>query len=241
VKFKSGRLSEGVLVCRYKRFLADIETNESTFTAHCPNTGAMTGCAEPGSRVGYSLSENPKRKYPATLEVVEVAPNILVGVNPGFANAIVEEGIMENKIESLSGYQNIKREAAIPSGSGRFDFCLTSEKDTCYVEVKSVTLAAGDGLGLFPDAVSTRAAKHVRELVKCVERGERGVLLFCVQHSSVTKVATADEIDPSYGEEVRKAVSLGVEVIAYSCDISFDGITLDRQLPFYPGKVPNTS
>ena len=179
-------LNKGVLVKRYKRFLADIETEEGLITAHCPNTGAMTGCAEPGWNVWYSLSDNPKRKYAATWELVDTEQGIC-SVNTGRANHLVREGIEQGVIAEVSG-QEIKSEAKIPDGGGRFDLLV----DKAYVEVKSVTLRMDDGRGEFPDAVSSRALKHVRALEDVVSSGYRGVLIFCAQHTGIEPVRPAE-------------------------------------------------
>ena len=197
-------LYRGVLVKRYKRFLADIETEDGVITAHCPNTGSMTGCAEPGWTVWYSLSDNPKRKYAATWELVHTGRGIC-SVNTGRANYLVKEAIEQGVIAEVSG-QEIKTEAKIPNGSGRFDLLV----DTTYVEVKSVTLRMDDGHGEFPDAVSSRALKHVRALEEVVADGYRGVLMFCAQHTGIDTVRPAREIDPTYAQALGEALERGV-------------------------------
>ena len=245
-------LRHGTLLRRYKRFLADIETADGTrLTVHCPNTGAMTGCAEPGFEVWYSKSSNPKRKYPHTLEVV-VSDNGRVGVNTARANALVKEALEVRRLAPFAGFALERAEAAIPDEAGRFDFLLRSdpeaavqdasaaaggavgsavEEQVCYVEVKSMTLCDGAGRGSFPDAVSERAIKHVQALRRRVQAGERGVLLFCAQHTGITRATIADEIHPAYGEAVRSAVADGVEVYAFGARIEVDEICIDTELP----------
>jgi sugar fermentation stimulation protein A len=227
-------LQPAVLVRRYKRFLADVRLpNGEQITMHCPNTGAMTGCSEPGSSVWYSSSDNPKRKYAHTLEIVEDTQRHKIGIHSALANRLVEEWLTQGKLPALSGYADVQREAAIPGGSGRFDFRLSSDsKPHCYVEVKSMTLHVGNGLGLFPDAQSKRAKKHVEALQKCVDEGNRAVLLFCVQHNGIIRTGIASEIDPAYGEAVRLASRAGVEVLAYAADIQVEGVKFLRQLEF---------
>lgn len=141
-------LQKGRLLRRYKRFLADIETAEGeVITVHCPNTGAMTGCADPGSVAYFSVSDNPKRKYPYTLEFVETAVG-LVSVNTGRANALVGEALAAEQIISLAGYTDIKAESKIPDGGGRFDFLARNAKQvSAFIEVKSVTLYTENGAG----------------------------------------------------------------------------------------------
>lgn len=226
-------LQSGRLVKRYKRFLADIETDEGVFTAHCPNTGAMTGCAEPGWRVWYSLSDNPKRKYAATWELVETEHGIC-GVNTGFANKLVGEAIREGVIEDLGEVSTLQSEVPIPSGNGRFDFALgdANASQRTFVEVKSVTLYAGKDRGIFPDAVSSRAKKHVEELQACAAAGHRAVLIFCAQHCGIENVSPANEIDPDYADALRQAVADGVEVRAYGCATDLQQMRIDRRIEF---------
>ena len=155
---KLPKLFTGTLVKRYKRFLADVVTaSGETITVHCPNTGAMTGCIDPESRVYYSESDNLKRKYPCTLEFVET-PAGLVSVNTGRANTLVGEALAHGRIQPLTEYLDIKAEAKIPDGGGRFDFLARDPAgNAAYIEVKSVTLLQAGGRGEFPDAVSARA------------------------------------------------------------------------------------
>ena len=222
---------EGRLVRRYKRFLADIESADGRiFTAHCPNTGAMTGCDLPGSVAWYSESENAKRKYRHTLEVVVTALG-RIGVNTLRANKLVAEAIAGERLDELAGYDVVRPEAAIPDEKGRFDFLLEGPHN-CYVEVKNLTLSMGNGLGSFPDAVSERAVKHVRALSRQVARGHRAVLVFCVQHTGVRLTTTADDIHPEYATALREAMAAGVEVIAYGCSIEREEILLTASVPF---------
>ena len=227
-------LQKGRLERRYKRFLADIVTAQGELlTAHCPNTGAMTGCTEPGSTVYYSCSDNPKRKYAHTLEFVETATG-LVSVNTARANSLVMDALLQGRIAEIGILHSdqIKPEAAIPTGNGRFDFQLSNGDITTFVEVKSVTLHLGDGLGAFPDAVSVRALKHVQELQSQVSFGARSILVFCVQHLGIQRMCPAREIDPSYADGLRQAIDAGVEVLAYGCETDLATMTLSRRLEF---------
>lgn len=221
-------LEAGVLVRRYKRFLADITLDDGeVVTMHCANTGAMAGCADPGSRVWYSTSSNPKRKYPHSWEIVENARGESICVNTARANQIVGEALADGSIELDIG-QPLRRETPIPGESGRFDF----GNDDTVVEVKSVTLSEGDK-GAFPDAVSDRATRHVRALMHCRSNGLRAILLFFVPHTGIRHVTTADEIDPLYAETLREAVDAGVEVVAFGCDVTPDHIAIAGRLPIY--------
>lgn len=230
-------LEQAVLLRRYKRFLADIETpSGETFTIHCPNTGSMKNCWVENSPCWYSDSGNPKRKYRHTLEVTTTPERALAGVNTGRANALVEEAIAAGVVTELQGYAQLRREVRYGDENSRIDLLLSDESgDNCYVEVKNVTLAEGNR-GLFPDAVSSRGAKHLRELQKLAERGVRAVLFYCVQHTGIATVEAAREIDPAYAEALDAAVAAGVEVLAYRAEIAADEIALREPLPFIGGE-----
>ncbi|MEM9621288.1 MAG: DNA/RNA nuclease SfsA [Pseudomonadota bacterium] len=236
---KLPELVRGTLLRRYKRFLADVALDSGEhITAHCPNTGAMTGCAEPGWPVWLSESDNPKRKYRHTWELVE-APQGYVSVNTGRANALVGEALAAGAITTLCGAANVKAEVKIPEGDGRFDYFVqlpaasAQEPTDVYIEVKSVTLLQAGGIGAFPDAVSSRALKHVQALQRRVAAGDRAVLLFCAQHCGVEQVRIASEIDPAYAAAVAAAAAGGVEVIAYGCDTDLREFSIRRQLPMH--------
>jgi len=221
----SPALASGRLVRRYKRFLADVEGAEGLLTLHCPNTGAMAGCSDPGLEIWYSTSSAPGRKYPHTLEVVCTSRG-RVGVNTGRANALVAEALAGDRIRELTGYCQRSAEARIPGSRGRFDFLLQGSAGRCWVEVKSLTWCGDEGRGAFPDAVSERALRHVQDLEERARQGDRAVLLFCVQHTGVRYATTADEIHPAYGAALRAASAAGVEVLAYGCCIERDRIEL---------------
>ncbi|HEY8942245.1 MAG TPA: DNA/RNA nuclease SfsA [Cellvibrio sp.] len=211
------------LIQRYKRFLADVElpTGE-IITIHCPNTGSMKNCLLPGSPCWYSTSASIARKYPHTLEIVTTPHGHLAGINTARANSLVECAITAGVIAELQGYPSLKREVVYGSEKSRIDFLLENESAKCYVEVKNVTLMEAEGQGLFPDAVSDRGSKHLRELMQMKREGHRAVLLFCVQHTGIQWVEPADVIDPVYGKTLREAMAQGVEVIAYGAEISSD-------------------
>ncbi len=226
-------LIEGVLIRRYKRFLADVQlTDGRRITAHTANTGSMLGCSEPGSRVWLSRGVNPARKYPLSWEIVEVAPGVLVGINTALPNRLVQEAIEHGVARELQGYERTRGEVAYGAERSRIDLLLECDTDNtrCYVEVKNVT-AADQGIALFPDAVSARDAKHLRELMAVVSAGHRGVLCFCVQRGDVHEVRPADAIDPLYGATLRQALAAGVEAIAYRAEVSPAGICLRTPLP----------
>jgi sugar fermentation stimulation protein A len=227
-------LQPAVLLKRYKRFLADVELPDgSLLTVHCPNTGSMLGCDQPGSPVWLSQSANPKRKYPHTWELIETDPGVLVGVNTSRANQLVAEALHEGVVAELGGFQTIKPETRSEDGQSRMDFLLLdSQEQRCYVEVKSVTLDGGNGLALFPDAVTERGRKHIHSLMDCVQRGHRAVLLFCVQRTDARKVSLAGHIDAVYADSLRRALVQGVEVLAYQARLGPREVVLVRRLPF---------
>jgi sugar fermentation stimulation protein A len=219
-------LRPAVLLRRYKRFLADVRCPDgSELTLHCANTGAMTGCSTPGLTVWYGTSDNPKRKYPHSLEVVCTELG-RIGVNTAVANRLVAQALNDGALATLSGYTTVRPEVRVPGGDARLDFCLEGPSGRCWVEVKSVTLADPGGRGAFPDAVSARALRHVGSLVARRRAGDRAVLLFCAQHTGIRWVTTADDVHPEYGVAVREAVREGVEVLAVGCRIDQDGISL---------------
>lgn len=231
-------LESAILIKRYKRFLADVILPDgSERTLHCPNTGSMLHCAEPGSRVWFSDSGNPARKYPCTWELVEVDQQHKVGINTGRANALIKEAISQRRIAQLTSYSSWRSEVPYGSERSRIDFLLTEDPVApnvhCYVEVKSVTLGLGGGVGAFPDAVTSRGLKHLRELMEMKAAGHRAVLLFCVQHEGIEEVRPADEIDPAYGALLREAQGSGVEVLAYRADINEQEIQLGAQVPVH--------
>lgn len=226
-------LIKGKLIKRYKRFLADVELPDGqVVTAHCPNTGAMTGCAEPGFSVWLSHSSNPKRKLAYTWELAQNAENHWIGINTHNANKLVCEGIESQAIAELKGYSSIKREVKYGEEGSRIDILLScTERPNCYVEVKSVTLLQ-DNSGFFPDAKSIRGAKHLRELAHMKQQGHRAVLLFCVQHSGINQVRAAEHIDPVYAQTLALAQQNGVEILVYGCKFSEQKILINQPLAF---------
>ena len=233
-------LQEARLIKRYKRFLDVQLADGNVITLHCPNTGSMKNCLHPDYRVWYSVSNNPKRKHPYTWEQAEVPVQqheviklTRAGINTHQANKIVEEHLHSQNNPSLAAYQTIRKEVRYGSENSRIDFLLTQEGlADCYIEVKSVTLAMEDGLGLFPDAVTSRGTKHLRELMEMVAAGHRAILFFCVQHSGINRVAIAKEIDPIYAETLALAVKAGVEIQVWGCELSTEQIKITHPLPF---------
>ena len=227
-------LIEARLVRRHKRFLADVELADgSLLRAHCPNTGAMTGCSEPGSRIWLMDSGNERRKYRYTLELVASGDH-WVCVNTARANQVMAAAIEDGRVPPLAGYGSLRREPMIPGGKGRFDLKLSDRaRGDCYVELKSLTLGLADGYGAFPDTPSERALKHVAELRRVRSELQcRAVLMFCVMRSGVRIATTADAVQPAYGEQVRQAMAEGVEVYAWRCLPTQQALMVDGRLPF---------
>ena len=223
-------LYPGTLVRRYQRFLADVELDGgSIVTAHCPNSGSMKGCNLPGSPVLLSHSDKVDRKLRYTWELVMAEGN-WVGINTGLPNRLVREGIENGVIIELRGYPSIRPEVRYGEEKSRIDLLLEAHSELCYVEVKNVTLVEGN-LALFPDAVTTRGQKHLRELMEVVRLGHRGVIFFVVQRSDGESVAPADSIDAEYGRLLRLAAANGVEVLAYRASVSPDEVLLTHRLP----------
>lgn len=227
----TGELIEGRLLRRYKRFLADVELpGGKVITAHCPNTGAMTGCAEPGFRVWLSVSESKTRKYPHTWELVETR-NGMACIHSARANKVVKEAFAEGLIPGFEAYPEVRTEVKYGNGS-RADLLLEGVAGRVFVEVKSVTLCDSSGQGLFPDAVSDRGRKHLRELAQVRDERTRAVMFFCAFHAGVERVSAAGQIDPKYRDTLEEVMSQGVEVMAWGARISLDGLRLARSLPF---------
>jgi sugar fermentation stimulation protein A len=231
-------LLEGRLIRRYKRFLADVElTDGRNVTAHTANTGAMTGCCEPGSRVWLSISANPKRKYAYTWELVEANEaeiKTLVGINTLLANHLVAEAIANGAVAELEHFDSIRKEVRYGDENSRIDLLLNASGDepngSCYVEIKNVTLAQ-NGIGYFPDAKSVRASKHLRELMQMRSRGAQAVIFFCVPREDVVEVRPARFIDPDYADALKRAVENGVQALAYRAKVSAHEIVLQDPLP----------
>jgi len=225
-------LEQGRLVRRYKRFLADVITDAGDHLCiHCPNTGSMLNCMGEGARVWFQRNNDPKRKLPGTWELVETPQGRLACVNTARANRLVEEALLAGVISELAGFTALKREVAYGVENSRVDFRLDFADGPAFVEVKSVTLGFGDtAVAAFPDAVTTRGARHLRELAALARDGVRAVQLYCVNLSGIDAVRPASEIDPLYAGALRDALDAGVEVLAYGVDLSPEEIRLARPL-----------
>jgi sugar fermentation stimulation protein A len=233
-------LVPGRLVKRYKRFLADVELADGTVaTVHCPNPGRMIGLDAPGSEVWLSHAANPKRKLPLTLEIVRTAGG-LVGVNTSHPNLLVFEAVRAERIPELAGYDRLRREVLYGQNS-RIDLLLEGEGlPICYVEVKNVHMKRDrhpkGGAAEFPDAVTERGSKHLRELAAEVAKGARAVMVYVVQRADCDRLRFAGDIDPDYERTLHGALAQGVEAICYSCKVTTEAIELASALPLEIGR-----
>lgn len=231
-------LISATLIKRYKRFLADVRLADGTeLTVHCPNTGSMKRCAEPGSRVWLSDSMNPKRKYRYSWEWVEIDGQYRACVNTARPNQIIREALEQRQISGLDTWVDLVAEPKVEDG--RLDFCLTEANgDRCWIEVKSVTLLEqywpepeqlgtesnelNTGLGCFPDAVTERGRKHLNRLAALKAEGDRAVMLFCVPHEGIARVTVAHHVDAKYADALHEVIAKGVEVMAIAVEFSAD-------------------
>lgn len=223
-------LQPAILLRRYKRFLADVQLEDGReITVHCPNSGSMRGCSTPGSQVLLSHSPNPKRKYPHTLEMIRGKKG-WIGINTMRANDLVASAIAEGRISELQAMDSIRPEVRT-SASTRLDLQLVKGERTVYLEIKNCSLAE-EGWALFPDAVTSRGAKHLHELTELVCRGHEGVIFFCVQRLDAERFRPAAHIDPGYTRALQHAHRQGVRVLVYQAEVSPQAIEIVRALPF---------
>lgn len=234
MRFQS-ELVAGRLLGRYKRFFADVElaTGERV-TAHCANTGRMTGLDTPGLPVYLSVSDNPKRKLKYSLELVEL-PTGPVGINTAHPNRITAEALAAGRLSELAGYGSCRPEVAYGEGS-RVDFLLGGgDGPSCYLEVKNAHLCREPGVAEFPDAATARGVRHLNELAAMVKAGHRAALLYLVQRTDCGRFRLAGDIDPAYALATSRARQIGVQFLAYRCRIDLRSIELADALPIIDG------
>lgn len=210
--------------------MADVKLrNGHVVTAHCPNSGSMKTCSEPGRPVYLSRHNKPSRRLKYTWELIDMGRS-LVGVNTIVPNRLTKASIAAGYVKDLTGYDTIRSEVKYGENS-RIDLLLENGGERCFVEVKNCTLVS-DGLVCFPDAVTSRGFKHLVELQNQIRRGDRSVMFYLVQRMDAERFRPADHIDPAYGQELRKAVQNGVEILVYDVAIDLEGISLNRRLPY---------
>lgn len=231
-------LQSATLIRRYKRFMADVQLpTQEQITLHCANTGAMTGCGEKGDTVWFSDSQSSTRKYPCSWELTELPNGNLVCINTHRSNQLVYEALQNKQILELADYSQITPEVKYGEENSRIDFLLQGDGlPDCYVEVKSITLVKNN-IGMFPDAVTTRGQKHLRELMAMKKQGHRAVVLFAGLHDGFDCFKIAEYIDPDYDKLFKQALREGVEAYAYAGEFEkTDGIptalSLSQAVPF---------
>ena len=227
MKFK-GRLLQGTLLKRYQRFFVDIKYNNKIITAHCPNSGSMMGLLNKGNKVWFSKSDNPNRKLKYTLEMIEIEKK-MVGINTLLTNKIVLEALIHKKINNLIKFNNIKPEKKF-SDHTRFDFFLSNKKEKCFLEVKNVTLLREKKTAEFPDAVTSRGTKHLKELCNAKKKGYQSYILYLIQREDCKTFKIADDIDKNYKIAFYKAINAGVKTLCYDCKISNEEIILNNKV-----------
>jgi sugar fermentation stimulation protein A len=225
----------GTLIKRYKRFLADIALADgSELTVHCPNSGSMRGCSEPGSPVIISKSDNLKRKYAWTLEMVQ-HEGVWIGINTGLTNKIVREALENGIIDDFGTIESVQPEVKV-SDRSRLDFLVQTASGPVYIEVKNCSLVE-ENQAIFPDAVTTRGTKHLHELEILHSDRVQAAVLFCIQRSDGSCFRPAYEIDPVYAETMYDVQNKGVLVLAYRAQVLPESVTITGKLPLCEGKV----
>ena len=229
MKFKE-RLLQGTLIKRYKRFFVDINYNNKVITGHCPNTGSMMGLLDEGNKVWFSKSDDPKRKLKYTLQLIEVNKK-KIGINTLLTNKIVHEALNQKKIKKLNKFNNIKSEVKF-SENTRFDFFLSNEKEKCFLEVKNVTLIRNKNIAEFPDAITSRGAKHLNELIKGKKKGYQAYMLYLIQIEGCDSFKIANDIDHEYKIMFDKALKNRVKILCYDCKLNNEEIKLNKQIKY---------
>ena len=222
------KLISGLFVKRYKRFFVDIKINNRIITAHCPNTGSMFGLLKKDNKVWISKSNNPKRKLKYTLEIIEDTGS-KIGVNTLSANKIILYALQKNLIKEFNNIKEIKPETKFGKKT-RFDFLIINGKDKVFIEVKNVTLSRKKGLAEFPDAVTTRGLKHIRELLKAGKKNYKIFILFLIQRDDCKSFTIAKDIDPNYEKSLKKAVKNNLKILCYDCKFSQERIKLNKRI-----------
>ena len=224
------KLISGVFIKRYKRFFVDIQIENKVITAHCPNTGSMKGLLKEGNKVWLSKSNNPDRKLKYTLQIIE-DDRSKVGVNTHLTNKIVLDGLKNNLIKEFDKDIAIKPEVKFGDNT-IFDFLITKKNYKAFVEVKNVTLARKPKIAEFPDAITSRGAKHIEELIKASKKGYEIYIAFIIQREDCNQFVIASDIDPEYSELLSKAVKKKLNILCYDCKFSSKGIKLNKKIKF---------
>ena len=224
------KLISGHFIKRYKRFFVDIKIKDKIITAHCPNTGSMSGLLREGNRVWLSKSNNPKRKLKYTLQIIQVGKS-KVGVNTHLTNKIVLDALKNNLIKEINDKIEIKPEKKFGTNT-RFDFFISKKNYKAFIEVKNVTLLRNKGIAEFPDAVTSRGLKHINELIKAYKKGYKIFILYLIQREDCKFFKIAKDIDPEYSNSLSKAVKKKLNILCYDCKFSTKGIKLNQKVKF---------
>ena len=222
------KLISGELIKRYKRFFVDVRIGDLTVTAHCPNTGSMMGLLKRGNKVWLTKDDNPKRKLKYTLQVIE-DHNSKVGINTHLTNKIVLDALKKKNIKIFKDLIEIQQEVKFNDNT-RFDFLLIEKTKKTFIEVKNVTLSRKKGLAEFPDAITSRGLKHIKELLNARRKGYETYLLYLIQRDDCNKFKLARDIDPEYSKLLKKAVKKKLKILCYDCKFSSKGIKLNRKI-----------
>ena len=220
-------LISGLFVKRYKRFFVDVIIDKKIVTAHCPNTGSMQGLLIKNNKVWLTKSNDPKRKLKYTLQIIECNGS-KVGVNTHLTNKIVLDALKNNKIKNFKAME-IKTEVKFGDNT-RFDFLITESNSKKFIEVKNVTLSRTDKLAEFPDAITSRGAKHIDELIKAKNKGYDIYLMFVIQRDDCDQFSIARDIDPKYADLLSDAIKKKLNILCYDCKFSPKGIKLNKQI-----------
>ena len=222
------KLISGLLIKRYKRFFVDIKIKNQIITAHCPNTGSMSGLLNKNNKVWISKSTNPNRKLKYTLEIIENDKS-KVGVNTHSANKIVHHALKNNLIDDFNEILEIKPETKFGSNT-RFDFLVSNKKFKAFIEVKNVTLSRKKDIAEFPDAITARGLKHINELVKASKKNYKIFLLYLIQRDDCKSFTIAKDIDSSYASALTKKKKKKLNILCYDCKFSTKGIKLNNKI-----------
>ena len=222
------KLISGIFIKRYKRFFVDVQIENKLVTAHCPNTGSMLGLLNEGNKVWLTKSDNPNRKLKYTLQIIEDNKS-KVGVNTHLTNKIVLNALENNLIKEFNKDIKIKPEVRFGE-STRFDFLVSKKNYKAFIEVKNVTLKRKPKIAEFPDAITSRGAKHIHELIKASKKGYKIYIAFIIQREDCDQLSIASDIDPEYSQILSKAIRNKLKVLCYDCKFSSKGIKLNKKI-----------
>ena len=227
MKFKN-KLLQGTLIKRYKRFFVDIKYQNKKVIAHCPNSGSMMGLLTEGNKVWFSKADNPNRKLKYTLEILGANKN-MIGVNTHLTNKIVLEALENKKIKDLIKFNDIKSEVKF-SDNTRFDFLISNKKEKCFLEVKNVTLVRKKAIAEFPDSITSRGSKHLKELINAKRKGYASYILYLIQRDDCKSFKVASDIDEVYKNNFDIALKNGVKMLCYDCKLSNEEIIINNRI-----------